>query len=205
MPITLHLPEKKTTTAREEIELRRLERVLTPEWLKEYLIPVITQRSRVSIRVMDWLVTNYSKEHKITYTYKKGKVQRIFDVHHEYKSTLDSLGRPLFDPFRRQDRLTFAVEETQKDEHGNSIAKEVTYQSTLGQLTFWHWAQTKGVFRFCYDNAEKIEKHMTMALFLRDKKKKSSKGKRKRSSLTRAPPVKCFIFPVAMVTNFNDN
>lgn len=186
--ITLQLSDNITN--RQEIEAKKLECILTDEWLKEYLIPVITQTSRVSIRMMDWLVTNYSKEKKITYTYKKGSITRIFDVHNEYKNTLDSYGRRLFDPFRRGPRVFFTVEET-------------THESTLGQLTFWWWAQTKGVFTFCFENAETIEKHMNTALYLRDKRKKNG-GKRKRSALSKAPAVKCFIFPVSTTVNFND-
>ena len=78
-----------------------------------------------------------------------------------------------------------------------------TFESTRGQLTFWYWAQQKGVYEFCSENAEEIEKHMNMALHLRDKKKRNG-AKRKRSALSTAPVVKCFIFPVKTTVNFND-
>ena len=130
MPMQLHA--KQELSIRGSIELARLEKIVTPEWLKRHLIPVITQTSEVSIRLMDWLVTNYSKQHKVVYTYTKDSIQRIFDLHMEYKMTLDSYGRPLFDPFRRGPRITFNL-------------GDETYTTTIGQMLFYHWAVTHEV------------------------------------------------------------
>ena len=189
MPIQLHATTPLST--RGSIELKRLEKQLNPEWLKRHLVPVITQTSEVSIRLMDWLVTNYSKQHKVLYTYSKDTIQRIFDLHMEYKMTLDSYGRPLFDPFRRGARITFNI-------------GDEPYTTTLGQMLFWYWAETHQVIHYCAKHAAEIEMHMTVTHHNRDKTKRENK-KRKRTALSKAPPIGCFIFPVATRINFHDN
>lgn len=188
MPIKLQIP--KTLSIRHQIEAQKLERQLSEEWLKKHLIPVITQTSRVSIRLMDWLVTNYSKQYKVVYSYENGSVQRIFDLHYEYKTTLDSYGRPLFDPFRRGKRIFFTIDDN-------------AYETTLGQLRFWLWCEVHGVIKFCSENADEIDNHMALAHHEREKKKKENK-KRKRTSLSKPASGKCFIFPIQSTINFND-
>lgn len=188
MPIEIQSHAPLDTRA--SIELDKLEKTLSEEWVSTYLIPIITQTSRVSIRLMDWLVTNYSKEQKVLYTWKSGDIERIFDLHYEYKMTLDRYGRPLFDPFRRGPRVFFKVGSEQ-------------YETTIGQLIFWVWAETHGVISYCSDNADAIEMHMTTTHHIRDKRKSESK-QRKRTSLSKAPELKCFIFPMDTKVTFND-
>ena len=87
MPIEIQSHAPLDTRA--SIELGKLEKDLSEEWLSTHLVPIITQTSRVSIRLMDWLVTNYSKQQKVLYTWQSGDIERIFDLHYEYKMTLD--------------------------------------------------------------------------------------------------------------------
>lgn len=188
MPIEIQSQAPLDTRA--SIELEKLEKNLSEEWLLAHLVPIITQTSRVSIRLMDWLVTNYSKEQKVLYTWTSGNIERIFDLHYEYKMTLDRYGRPFFDPFRRGNRVFFKVENDR-------------YETTIGQLIFWVWAESHGVISYCSEHADIIETHMTTTHHTRDKRKNESK-QRKRMSLSHAPEMKCFIFPMETKVTFND-
>ena len=39
----------------------------------DILLPIIEQKSNISLRILDWLVTNYSKKYNVTYDiYKNG-------------------------------------------------------------------------------------------------------------------------------------
>ena len=195
MPFTLQIPIN-ITDPRHILEANILQRELSQQWLETFLVPIISQTSRVSIRLMDWLLTNYSKEKKIVYQYSNGKMKRLFDIHNEYKTTLDGYGRPLFDPFRRNDRVFFTINDD-------------TYETTIGQLNFWRWSDKYKVFGYCLKNADEIDKHMADALAKRDMRKRKriengNEKKDKRKSLSKDPKMKCFIFSEEEIVNFND-
>ena len=39
----------------------------TDRVLRDMLVPIITQKDSISLRVLDWLVTNYAKKENIAY------------------------------------------------------------------------------------------------------------------------------------------
>ena len=51
------------------------------------MIPIITGKSKISLRVLDWLVTNYAKKNNIIYELSNSKI-RHFNMYLEYKSQL---------------------------------------------------------------------------------------------------------------------
>ena len=66
---------------------------------------MITGKSKISLRIIDWFVTNYSKQHFIQFPVKtaSGVVQR-FKVYNEYRQYLDSYKKIQFDPFCRWEK-----------------------------------------------------------------------------------------------------
>ena len=184
MPVELILPDKLTEMQREKAQ--SLQRELSLEWLSDVLVPILTQTSSVSIRILDWLVTNYSKSQKVVLYYRQGKKRRIFDVYHEYDDTLSTYGRKLFDPFRRGDRTHFMG----KDVKTGKMAK---YETTLAQIVFFKWADEKGVLTFCKKNVEAIEADMHRAHHERNRRVAEGRQK-KRRPLSKEPATKCFIF-----------
>ena len=41
----------------------------------DILLPIIEQKSNISLRILDWLVTNYSKKYNVAYeTYKNSNI-----------------------------------------------------------------------------------------------------------------------------------
>ena len=96
----------------------------------EKILPIINGESPISLRLIDWFVTNYSKKHYVIYNVKKikqgGEVR--FKVYVDYKLKLKAYSKKRFDPFCRWDRITIPYKD------------ETFIQTTLGQLNFFRWA-----------------------------------------------------------------
>jgi hypothetical protein len=80
---------------------------------------ILEKKSGVSLRNLEWFITDYSKKKNLAYTTKSGK---LFSVHMSYKSSLDGYSKKLFDPFCRTDKIDF-----------NGL------QTTVAQLNFIRW------------------------------------------------------------------
>jgi hypothetical protein len=72
----------------------------------EKILPILTSNSNISIRVLDWFVTNYSKKYNIIYQINNDN-SSLFNVYLQYKSQLKGYRKKLFDPFCRKKRIFF--------------------------------------------------------------------------------------------------
>ena len=63
---------------------------------KHILIELLNKSGGISLRNLEWFITNYSKKTNLAYQTGDGK---IFSVHCAYKSSLDGYSKKLFDPF----------------------------------------------------------------------------------------------------------
>jgi hypothetical protein len=106
----------------------------------EDLLDVLQHRKGVSLRNLEWFVTNYSKSKNLTYTTPSGKT---FTVHVAYKSSLDGYSKKLFDPFCRTERITYKLKS----------GDEVT--STVAQLNFIRWCITNGIIEYLLKTKQK--------------------------------------------------
>ena len=170
--------------------LRRLELVFTETFANETLIPLLIQTSPISLRALDWLVTNYSKKNNIVCS---GKNNSLFNIYHGYKVALSHFRRRNFDPFRRRDRIYIQVNSKQ-------------YETTVGQCNFLHWAVTHGVFEYAIEHAVAIEQDMNVAAALHkiERKKKKANGiPHRRTELSCAPMTKCSVYNVETFVSFN--
>ncbi len=174
MPLDLQMSSMLTTQQRELGEL--LAKQLTVDWANRVLIPIISGAHRVSIRIMDWYVTNFTLAHGTSWKWEdpRSKESRVFSVHLEYGTTLNSNGRLLFDPFRRGPRVLFKG------------ANDMTHESTLGQLFFWQWATRYGVLDAIMmpGKVEQVQAHMARQQ-QKARERKLLTGKRKRSALSK--------------------
>lgn len=113
----------------------------------QQLSEVLGRNPPVSLRTIDWLVTNYSKADNC---YVDGCLIPT-NIHIAYKAAQSSVKKKLMDPFCRRERITF----TNVD--GDPFV------TTLGQLNFFRWAIKTGVLNYAIQNASAIEKHMLEA------------------------------------------
>jgi hypothetical protein len=114
------------------------------------ILPIITSNSHISIRVLDWFVTNYSKKYTVIYELKGKDIngEKYFNVYLQYKCQLKSYKKKLFDPFCRKQRIAFHYDENK------------CVVTTIGQLNFFSWAITYGVLKYVEDNIQAITNDM---------------------------------------------
>ena len=107
----------------------------------------------ISLRILDWLVTNYSKKHNIVYLIPgEDGVPATFNMFLEYKSQLKAYSKRFFDPFCRRERLEFLD------------ADGAAFYSTVGQLNFFRWALLHGVVDYCKAHNDDIESDMLQSI-----------------------------------------
>ena len=118
-------------------------------------LPIVQGRSRISLRLIDWMTTNYSKAHNVIYPveYVVNGQTRVnqFLVHTNYKSQLRAYSKRLFDPFQRGENIIFEFE------------KGKCVRSTVGQLNFFRWVITNKILQYMLENLEAIELDMYTA------------------------------------------
>jgi len=118
------------------------------------MLSVINGTTNISLRIMDWFVTNYSKKHYTVYDLVENiNINRAkrFKVYVDYKLKLRAYSKKRFDPFCRWDRINVP--------HKNGTQY---IQTTLGQLNFFKWAIENEVLRYIQENYSAIEADMNI-------------------------------------------
>jgi len=114
---------------------------------------IIHKSKKVSIRIVNWFVTNYAKQHFSVYELEN---ERFF-VWTRFRSAEDGYSKDLFDPYCRKDRIMIPYDETT-----NII-------TTIGQLNFFKWAIVNKVVDYIVDHYEAITQDMNTRLTLKNK------------------------------------
>tara|TARA_B110000971_G_C19769316_1_gene390092 strand:- start:29 stop:436 length:408 start_codon:yes stop_codon:yes gene_type:complete len=120
---------------------------------------IISNSSDVSLRLIDWLVTNYSKTQNVVYEVGN----KPFHLHQNYKNMLKAYSKRMFDPFRRHNRLYLEIQDG-------------VFETTVAQLTFFKWAIDHKVIKFAHQHKEAIKINMEAHNRCDSKKKKQNKG-----------------------------
>lgn len=131
------------------------------------MLGIVQGNSDISLRILDWFVTNYSKKYNTSYdvTEKDGTYKK-FMVFIDYKSQLKAYSKKQFDPFCRRERISFY------DHDHNEIV------TTVGQLNFFKWAIDNQILDYVRDNLKLIE--MDMNNSIRHLYKKVPEGQRRK-------------------------
>jgi hypothetical protein len=148
----------------------------------------------ISLRAIEWLVTNYSKGTKIVLFNEQNK-NRI-DIHNAYEIQSNYYKRNLFDPFCRHGRVFFLWK--LRSIKTNEI-ENVIMMTTVGQLNFMKWADEQGILTYARQHQEKIQETMEITLSEVNREKKLFKklGKtRKRKELTKEPNISCVVYQI---------
>ena len=126
--------------SKEQWVLHRLEAFYRDTANFERVRDILEGKTRVSLRLIDWLVTNYAKKHNISYVTKSG---RHVIVYLAYKSHLKAYSKKTFDPFCRWKRIQF-----------------MGLNTTVGQLNFFEWAMQDEVLNYLDENYDAIQTDM---------------------------------------------
>jgi len=130
------------------------------------ILKIINGESQISLRLIDWFATNYSKKNFTVIEHiKEEKIIRT-KVYVDYKLKLKAYSKKRFDPFCRWERI-------------NIPYKNDSYiQTTIGQLNFFRWALEYGIIDFIKKNFKSINQDM-------NKRNSTSKNRKKKAKNTR--------------------
>ena len=129
---------KRKIPCRRELLIVSLQRFYGSRPDLDTLIPVLKGESDISLRLVDWFVTNYAKKYHISYMLNGQE----FAVYLNYKSQLKAFSKKLFDPFCRRERILF------------QCGAHEPFETTIGQLNFFRWAFEKDILPY-------IRSHLT--------------------------------------------
>jgi hypothetical protein len=123
---------------------------------REYLykmMRIINGESHISLRIVDWFVTNYAKEYYTVYdlmvTNISGEaVSTRFKVYNDYKLKLKAYTKKRLDPFCRWERISIPYDDNNYME------------TTIGQLNFFKWAIETKIIEYIEENYAVIERDM---------------------------------------------
>lgn len=125
-----------------DILLTSINTFYSEEENRSKLLNILDKSSGISLRNLEWFITNYAKKNHISFTTRDGK---LFTVHCAYKSSLDGYSKKLFDPFCRAEKIEFTVP--------NSDTK---VQTTVAQLNFIKWCIKNEIIDYLIKNKEDI-------------------------------------------------
>ena len=123
------------------------------------MLNIINGNSTISLRIIDWFTTNYSKKYFITYINNNKR----FNVYNDYKLQLKAYSKKRFDPFCRWDRISIPY-------------NDVEILTTIGQLNFFKWAIENNIIEYIEQNIKNIEYDMNN----RNSNSKSNNNSRKK-------------------------
>ncbi len=119
------------------------------------LMQIINGESKVSLRIIDWFVTNFAKKNFTVYSIPaKNRCSTVingeenmerFKVFHHYKLELKAYSKVRFDPFSRRERIMIPY------------TNDTSLQTTIGQLNFFKWAIENQVLEYIEKNYDEIE------------------------------------------------
>lgn len=121
------------------------------------MLPILNQTAHISLRILDYFVTNYAKKKKIIYNHN----DRYFNVFLNYKAQLKAFSKKQFDPFCRKMRKVDGkkMDESIKFEYDSGKYIE----TTVGQLNFFKWAIQNGVLAYIVDHLTDIVEDMILS------------------------------------------
>ena len=163
--------KNKFIQGKQELLLVSLNNFYKNEINKKRLTKILNGEEKISLRIIDWFVTNYSKKNNIHYSikfkitspkrntlkkglkYSKKEIEKFtnfkqINVFLSYKEQLRAYSKKQFDPFCRRNRIDFYFNEEEK------------ITTTVGQLNFFRWALQNNILNYIMDNYKDIENDM---------------------------------------------
>ena len=147
---------KRKIHCKQELIIASLQRFYSGRDDLNEIVELLKGTSEVSLRLIDWFVTNFSKAHSTSYILNGQE----FVVYMNYKNQLKAYSKKLFDPFCRRERISF------------QIPGHDAFLTTVGKLNFFRWAIEKGILDYIKGHQPEIEKEMNAAM--REQAKKPS-------------------------------
>jgi hypothetical protein len=123
---------------------------------------IVDQNSIISLRILDWFITNYSKKNRT--------IINSFDVYQNYKLQLKSYSKKQFDPFCRKNKIIFYYTD------------EDYIETSCGQLCFFRWCFENNILEYVEQHLHAIEQDMKNSL--KNKKRSPQTNAKRRQPLS---------------------
>ncbi len=126
-----------------------------------------SKETKISLRLIDWFVTNYCKKNKVIIQKKvKNKIEYI-NIYNNYKSNLRAFSKQLFDPFRRKNIIylnyTIRNNKTYISFSYENNTKKNFIKTTIGQVNFFKWIIDNNIYEYIINNKKIIENDMIIS------------------------------------------
>jgi hypothetical protein len=138
------------------------------------MLDVLNGQSSISLRIIDWFVTNYSKQKYTVYSLSSGI---RFKVYTSYKLQLKAYSKKRFDPFCRWQKIDFP--------YGSKFVV-----TTIGQLNFFKWILENEILPYIVEHFQDIEDDMNSRNSTDKPKTEKNRKKREELSISAAKSIK---------------
>lgn len=171
---------KRKIECKPELVISSLQRFYAhhPEITK--VLTYLNGEAPLSLRIIDWFVTKYSRKHFIRYPLNGQE----FLVYLSYKGQLKAYSKQYFDPNCRRERIMF------------TIPNHEQFMTTIGKLNFFRWALESKILDYMEAHEEEIRTGYnsylkeTIALQKRNKSDSSTEELAKTETKTEAKTVR---------------
>ena len=111
------------------------------------MLSIINGTSKISLRIVDWFSTNFSKKN---FTMIQTNKSNRFKVYEDYKLKLKAYSKKRFDPFCRWERIQVPI----------TPNSEYSFETTIGQMNFFKWALENNIIDYIAQHYDNIETDM---------------------------------------------
>jgi hypothetical protein len=139
---------KRKIECKPELVISSLQRFYGTHPEIEKVLLYLNGEAPLSLRIIDWFVTKYSRKHFIRYLLHG----QYFMVYLSYKGQLKAYSKQYFDPNCRRERIIF------------KIPGHEQFMTTIGKLNFFRWALESKILDYIEANEEDIRKGYNMYL-----------------------------------------
>lgn len=128
------------------------------------MLNIINSKHRISLRLLDWFITNYCKKNKIMFSKSDGS---NFYIYNNYKCQLKAFSKKFFDPFCRRYKIKFII----------NSDNNIEISTTIGQLNFFRWIIKSDIISYIMQSIDLIEHELTYNMNGKRQRKRRTKYK----------------------------
>ena len=132
---------RKKIECKPELIIASLQRFYSKHPGIDKVMPYLDGKAPLSLRIIDWFVTKYSRKNFIKYSLEGQE----FVLYLSYKGQLKAYSKLYFDPNCRRERIMF------------KIPGHESFMTTIGKLNFFRWALECGVLDYIEEHEEEIK------------------------------------------------
>lgn len=133
--------QSKPVECKPELVILSLQKFYNSRSDMDKIMPYLLGTAPISLRLIDWFVTNYCRKNFIGYKLNGQE----FLVYVSYKSQLKAYSKQFFDPNCRRERIVFQINGYEP------------FRTTVGKLNFFRWAFETKILDYITEHYENIQ------------------------------------------------